>query len=167
MRRVFQRARMLVVTLAILTAGVTGLWAASEVRQGGSPLTVDKTASGQKVTGVVTIYYEDLGNTGGRCGLSEVNMFFFMRLDSGGTQFGFAGSENSDPAAAPLCYEDVPAQQAIVEAFVETVAVPNMFGQTPQDVALKSSGRFVQDNQILNPGAPLFATMDVEFAVRF
>jgi hypothetical protein len=133
---------------AIFTA--TPGWADSETT-GSSPLdaAIDKTASGTKYVGPLTIVYSPTGTT---CpvagGGPQAHMTFVIRLAKGNSLSGAAGQTSS-----PICMFDNDTQIQIISDFFTGTLFP-----TAQAVALKGV------TNIFN--GTLFTVMDVELAVR-
>jgi len=75
-------------------------------------------------------------------------------------------SSNVIPTAS-FCLQATPLQQQYLNDFFATVVIPEIFPKMPNaNFLLKSVTQFVSDDQLLFPGSPLFAMMDIELAVQ-
>lgn len=134
----------------------------------------DPNASGTKLSGPLTIYYQRVDSPGACPSGSdhEVNMFFTLRLKKGGDLFAFAG-EKETVAGDPLCYfADLVEQLEHIANFVRCTVVPAIFGgscpATAPPAFLKSATDITQDGQPLASGVddPFYMSMEVELAVK-
>jgi len=158
---------LLIMAFAALVPGSGRVWGASEVPPGpDGPFTIDPTAKGKRLSGTVAVHYESAGAVVSQCVFPEfeVNMKFSLRLRRGlQDPVGFAGTAESTPAE-PLCLEDLPKQQQIIEAFMQTDVIPRLFPDTPDaPFVLTAVNDVVQDDQF---SAFAFAMLDVEYRVK-
>ena len=120
-------------------------------------ITVDDKASGVKVQGILTMYYEP--ELTGRCRISNpAAKFFFMRVKKGKDLIPFSG----DLSGEHICLADNFPQQAAIEEFVRDQVIPELFPDTPlAPFALKSVKR-----SVLGVRPPTFLMIDFVIAVQ-
>lgn len=169
----------LLVGLILATAPVAA-WADSDVIVGGVVIPTDPNASGTKVTGVITIYFEQTASEtppSPPCGIAEVNMFFVLKLKKGTNLYSFAGQLLSADVSGGLCFsEDQASQFAAIRAFLGGTALRAIFDR-PSAVpvcsdtssvpcyAIKSVENIIQNGDFQQP-PPYFATADIDLAVK-
>ena len=167
----------LLVGLTLATTPVAA-WADSDVIVGGVVIPVDKNATGTKVSGVITIYFEQTAATAiPPCLIADVNMFFVLTLKKGTNSYSFAGQLLSADVLNGLCFsEDQATQFAAIRGFLGGTAVPAIFGYSSavpvcSDTsgapcyAIKGVDNIVQNGDFQSP-PPYFATADIELAVK-
>ena len=144
----------------MLSVSAPAVWADSEVTNPENLFPIVPDAPGVSLNGQLSIYYDPVTNT--KCGLSQVNMFFVLRLQQGaGTPAGFAGSLRD------VCYEDSNLQITTVMQFVQNNVVAFFFpqkGRRLPPVQLSAVSQIVQDGTT-QLGPPFFFLMNVEFRV--
>ena len=147
----------MVVAAALVPADLALAARASEVAVD-SIFSIDKTASGTKISGPLTITYEVLGEGIDGCEIST-RMQAFLRLRKG------AGYNGYGMAAAQVCYEAVSDQQDLLVDFIRDVVILKAFPETPAaPFALKSVDLIVDGGDGVTE--PLFTIMDVVIAVQ-
>lgn len=150
---------LLLLIVIILFSGGIAYSGTSVETTGGLAITVDPNASGTKLFGPLTVYYERLDRTG--CIYERTNMIFFVRLKKGTSIYGFSGRADS------ICTEDTTSQEQAIRAFFANTVIPYLFPTKPNaPFALKSVAQIVADDQINFGGSPYFTTLDIEIAVK-
>jgi|SRR5882724_7484706 len=163
-----------------VTAAPGAMWADSDVIVGGVVIPTDPNASGTKVTGAITIYFEDTASETPpvpACGIAEVNTFFVLKLKKGTNQYSFAGQLLSADVPGGVCFaEDQAVQMAAIRDFLGATVLRAIFG-LPSAVpicsatssvpcyAIKTVTNIVQNGDFQQP-PPRFATADIDLAVR-
>lgn len=131
----------------------------TEVSIGSIPLTINPNASGTKLSGPLTIYYEMVAGNPLGCFMDTRNMHFFIRLRKGSTLSGFSGKGGGN-----VCLENVNGQEQIIMNFIATKVMPTLFPDKPYATfALKSVDQIVEDD---GNGSPVFYILDIEIAVK-
>ena len=164
---------LLLLTCVFVAAAPSTLWAQ---KQGGLILTTDPNATGTRLSGVLTIYYERLHNPfvralADQCIVGEVNMFFFLRLATQKQIFGFSGLEQSH-RDAKLCIEETTLQDAILRQFFRDKVVPLLAtkgsASSPTAAfAVRSVTNVAQETQTGDfAGSLSMVIMDIEVAVK-
>lgn len=119
---------------------------------------INPQASGTKLYGTLTIYYQDLCDSPNCC-LGEgfqTKMFFVLRLTKGNQLYSFSG----DSGTQYLCYGDMDSQKDILFDFFETVVLP-VVSPGSTSFALKAV------DQVVDTSAPdNFTMLDLTIAVR-
>lgn len=171
--KAIQRVGSLLLAGVILVASPATLWAESDAITG-SFLPIDKNATGTKLFGPLSVYYEFValapsgGTTPRGCIQFEVDMSFTMKLKKGATSYAFAS-----PAPTRLCYERHD-EVAIIQAFFASTVIPAIFGCSQQPspslppcppFALKAVTDLTQDGSP-QVAPPFFAVMDIDLAVK-
>ena len=149
---------MLLATICVAPTIETA-YAASEVPPSSDPIiTVNPTAPGTKVSGILTIAYDNLTFDPNVCadfGNLKAELIVVLRLARGNSAATFSGA-----SAAPVCFGDIPPQQALVEQIIIQDVLPSFdLGNTFEVRSVK--------NILLNANSqPPAVSMDVELAIR-
>jgi hypothetical protein len=157
--------KKIIIPVFLVAVLAIGLASAPSVMARGSEviddvvLQLDKTAAGTKLSGPITLFYNDVDDPNTIL-CFETEMYTFLRLRKGFDLSIFSRGPE------PTCYEDVEGQRDLVNEFLASEVVPTLFPEASDDVyfAVKSVDQY-QENDDTDLGL-LVTILDVVIAVQ-